>query len=145
MISSAGYTASIAPRTVATSTSPLSALTDPQAQFRLEARPDQLVAAEHVARRPAFQDAAEHRLMEAELLLDRHRRQPHLPADLPLARGDATRDDAELDAVGLDRASGDRTTAPGKYSPRARAFQKSSIAACSSNGIAVPPGVIDAG
>ena len=66
-------------------------LTDPQAQLRLEARPDQLVAAEHVPRRPAFQDAAEHRLVEAELLLDRHRRQPHLPADLPLARGDATR------------------------------------------------------
>ena len=50
---------------------------------------------------PAVQDAAEHRLMEAELLLDRHGGQPHLPADLPLARGAATRDDAELDAIGL--------------------------------------------
>ena len=87
MISSAGYTASIAPRRRHIDLA-AQRLTDPQAQLRLEARPDQLVAAEHVAGRAAVQDAAEHRLVEAELLLDRLRGQADLPADLPLARGD---------------------------------------------------------
>ena len=101
MISSAGYTASIARAHGRHIDLAAQRLTDPQAQFRLEARPDQFVAAEHVPGRPAVQDAAEHRLVEAELLLDRRRGQPHLPADLPLARGDAARDDAELDAIRL--------------------------------------------
>jgi hypothetical protein len=74
---------------------------DAQAQFRFEARPYQLIAAERVAGRHAVQDAAEHRLVEAELLLDRRRGQAHLPADLPLARRHPPRDHAKLDAVRL--------------------------------------------
>jgi hypothetical protein len=74
---------------------------DAQTQLRLEAGADQLIAAEHVTRGLAVQDAAEHRLVKAELLLYRLRGQSHLPADLPLAGGDAAGNDTELDAIRL--------------------------------------------
>ena len=48
-----------------------------------------------------FQDAAEHRLVEAELLLDRPGGQADLPADLPFTRGAAAVDKAELDPIGF--------------------------------------------
>ena len=45
------------------------------------------------------QDAAENRLVKAELLLDRFGGQPYLPADLLFARGAAACDYSQLDAI----------------------------------------------
>ena len=46
---------------------------------------DQVAGCKDMAGWLAVQDAAEHRLVEAELLLDGRRGQADLPADLPLA------------------------------------------------------------
>jgi hypothetical protein len=54
-----------------------------------------------VAGRLAFQDAAEHRLVEAELFLDRLGGQADLPADMAFTLCAASVDQAELDAIRL--------------------------------------------
>ncbi len=56
---------------------------------------------EHVAARDAAlaQQAAEHRLVHGELLLDGQGRQADLPADLRDASGAAPVDEGELDAI----------------------------------------------
>ncbi len=74
-------------------------LVDPETQFGLEPRADQFVAAEHVPGSLAVQDAAEHRFVETELLLDRFGGQANLPTDLSFACAAAARDDAQLDAI----------------------------------------------
>jgi hypothetical protein len=48
-----------------------------------------------------FQDAAENRLVEPELLLDRPGGQADLPANLPFTRGTTAVDEAELDPIGF--------------------------------------------
>src|SRR5262249_55296249 len=66
-------------------------------------RADQLVVMEDVAARdtPFAQQAAEDGLVDAELFLDRSRRQAHLPPNLRDAPRAAPVDQGELDVVGV--------------------------------------------
>ena len=75
----------------------------PDAHLGLAAGADQFVAPVGVPGppQPLLHQAAEDRLVEAELPPRLRRSLRHLPADLPLARRDAARDDPELDAVRL--------------------------------------------
>src|SRR5262245_55023733 len=54
-----------------------------------------------MAGRASFQDATEHRLVKAKLLLDCLRGQTNLPTHVVLAAGDPAVDKGELDAMGI--------------------------------------------
>src|SRR5271169_4355225 len=73
----------------------------PHAKLGFEAGPDQLPGREHMAARPGLQNAAEGRLVKAELFLDRFGGEAHLPADLPLACRTTAVDQGQLDAIRL--------------------------------------------
>ena len=62
---------------------------------------DQFGSAEHVAGRLGLQDAAEHRLVKAELLLDGYCREPDLPTNMALTRRDTALDERKLNAIGV--------------------------------------------
>jgi hypothetical protein len=72
-----------------------------EAQLVLETGRDKRVAAEDIAgiEPPFGQEATEDRLVHAELLLDRARRQPDLPADPARARPAV--DQRQLNAIGV--------------------------------------------